>query len=119
MLSVPISLLRSWRNEHGSALPQIQHHHLKYLPYVSFPLQFLLLFWIKTFLFCFLLVLMISTDPLLLNEMELKLAAKHYEKQSTLKQVIQKLNIILGYFKLEVGVSTSLSWLQSPGTGWT
>lgn len=62
---------------------------------------------------------MISTDPLLLNEMELKLAAKHYEKQSTLKQVIQKLNIILGYFKLEVGVSTSLSWLQSPGTGWT
>lgn len=62
---------------------------------------------------------MISTDPLLLNEMELKLAAKHYEKQSTLKQVIQKLNIILGYFKLEVRVSTSLSWLQSPGTGWT
>lgn len=48
MLSLPISLLRIWRNEHGSALPQIQHHHLEHLPYISFPLQFLLLFWIKT-----------------------------------------------------------------------
>lgn len=58
---------------------------------------------------------MIAADPLLLHEMELKLAAKHYEKQSTLKQVIQKLNIILGYFKLEV---KSLNFFELAAVPW-
>lgn len=67
-------------------------------------------------LFCSLLELMKSTDPLLLNETELKLAARHCEK-STFTQVIQKLKIIPGYLGLETRVSTSSSWLQSPGMG--
>lgn len=116
MLSLPISSLRRWRNKHRSALPETQHHqHLKPLPYISFPLQFILLFWIKTSLFSFLLVLMTSTDPLLLREMELKLAAKHYEKQSTLKASHPETKYYPGIF--QVG-SKSLNFFELAAVPW-